>query len=92
MALDPDTGQLKWWYQNTPHDTHDYDSLEMPVLVDAMWQGKPRKLLLQANRNGFYYILDRTNGEFLQATQFVKQVDWLKGWDAKGQADSRSGA
>jgi alcohol dehydrogenase (cytochrome c) len=84
VALDPDTGKLKWWYQNTPHDTHDYDSLEMPVLVDADWKGKPRKLLLQANRNGFYYILDRTNGEFLQATQFVKQVDWLKGWEGNG--------
>ena len=84
VALDPDTGKLKWWYQNTPHDTHDYDSLEMPVLVDALWKGEPRKLLLQANRNGFYYILDRTNGEFLQATQFVKQVDWLKGWQSNG--------
>jgi len=84
VALSPDTGQMKWYFQNTPHDTHDYDSLEMPVLVDAMWQGRPRKLLLQANRNGFYYVLDRTNGEFLQATQFVKRVDWLKGWDAKG--------
>jgi alcohol dehydrogenase (cytochrome c) len=84
VALDPDTGKLRWWYQNTPHDTHDYDSLEMPVLVDAYWKGAPRKLLLQANRNGFYYVLDRVTGEFLQATAFVKQVNWLTGWDDKG--------
>jgi len=70
---------------------HDYDSLEMPVLVDAR-EGQGRaKLLLQANRNGFYYILDRTDGEFLHPTQFVRRVDWLKGWDDKA-APSRSGA
>lgn len=86
VALDADTGKLKWWFQNTPHDTHDYDSLEMPVLVDGLWQGQPRKLLLQANRNGFYYILDRTNGQFLKATQFVAKVSWTTGIDAKGYA------
>ncbi len=86
VALDADTGKLRWWYQNTPHDTHDYDSLEMPVLVDAPWKGKPRKLLMQANRNGYFYILDRTNGEFLQATPFVSKIDWTRGIDAKGHA------
>ena len=76
VALDVDTGKLKWYFQNTPHDTHDYDSTEIIVLIDTTFKGKPRKLAVQANRNGFYYILDRTNGEFLQATQFVSRVDW----------------
>ena len=65
VAIDVDTGKIKWHFQNTPHDVHDWDSLEMPVLIDAPFQGQPRKLLVQANRNGFYYILDRTNGKFL---------------------------
>ncbi|HEY8254489.1 MAG TPA: PQQ-binding-like beta-propeller repeat protein [Rhizomicrobium sp.] len=76
VALDIDTGKLKWYFQNTPHDTHDYDSTEIIVLADMTFKGKPRKVALQANRNGFYYILDRTNGEFLQATPFVSRVDW----------------
>ena len=59
LALDPKTGKLKWYYQFTPHDVHDWDAQEPPVLVDADWQGQPRKLLLQANRNGFFYVLDR---------------------------------
>jgi alcohol dehydrogenase (cytochrome c) len=86
VAINPDTGKLEWWFQFTPHDTHDYDALEMPVLVDAMWKGKPRKLLLEANRNGYYYVLDRTNGRFLQATKFVSKVDWALGIDDKGHA------
>lgn len=86
VALNPDTGKLKWHFQFTPHDTHDYDALEAPVLVDAAWKGRPRKLMLQANRNGYYYILDRTNGEFLQATKFVSRVDWALAIDAKGRA------
>ena len=85
VALDVRTGQLKWHFQNTPHDVHDWDSLESPVLVDATFRGQPRKLLLQANRNGFYYVLDRTNGEFLLGTQFADQLDWAKGLDAKGR-------
>jgi alcohol dehydrogenase (cytochrome c) len=85
VALNPQTGQLKWHFQFTPHDVHDWDALEMPVLIDAAWKGKDRKLLVQANRNGFYYILDRTNGEFLQATKFVSRVDWLLSMDAKGR-------
>ena len=77
VALDADTGKLKWHYQFTPHDLHDYDATQIPVLVDAMWQGRPRKLLLHANRNGFLYVLDRTNGAFLSATQFA-HVTWAK--------------
>jgi alcohol dehydrogenase (cytochrome c) len=76
VALDADTGKLKWYFQNTPHDTHDYDSTEIIVLIDTVFQGKPRKLAVQANRNGYFYILDRTNGQFLQASKFVSRVDW----------------
>ena len=75
VALDVATGKLKWYFQNTPHDTHDYDSTEIVVLADRDFKGKPRKLLLQANRNGYFYVLDRTNGAFLQATPFVSRVD-----------------
>jgi alcohol dehydrogenase (cytochrome c) len=85
VALNADTGKLVWFFQNTPHDTHDWDSLETPVLVDGVIRGQPRKLLLQANRNGFYYILDRTNGEFLSGTPFVNKVDWTTGLDDKGR-------
>jgi alcohol dehydrogenase (cytochrome c) len=85
VALHADTGKLVWYFQNTPHDVHDWDSTETPVLVDAMFKGQPRKLLLQANRNGFYYVLDRTNGEFLLGTPFVSKVDWASGLDAKGR-------
>ena len=69
LALDPKTGKLKWHFQFTPHDVWDYDAQETPALIDANWQGKPRKLLVQANRNGFFYVLDRTDGKFLLGTQ-----------------------
>ena len=85
VALDIDTGKLKWHFQNTPHDTHDYDSLEVPVLVDAVYKGRKRKLVLQANRNGYYYVLDRTNGKFLFGTTFVSKVDWSSGLTAEGR-------
>jgi alcohol dehydrogenase (cytochrome c) len=85
LAIDPDTGKLKWYFQFTPHDLYDYDGVETPVLVDMKYEGKPRKLLLEANRNGFFYILDRTNGEFLSATPFVKKLTWAKGIDAHGR-------
>ncbi len=77
VALDADTGKLKWYYQFTPHDVHDWDSTQIPVLADLDFQGRPRKLLLLANRNGFYYVLDRANGKFLQARPFVR-VTWAK--------------
>jgi len=85
LALDPDTGKLKWHFQFTPHDLNDFDSTETPVLVDAVYQGKPRKLLIQANRNGFLYTLDRTTGEFLAAKQFSLFQNWAKEIDAKGR-------
>ena len=85
LALDPDTGKLKWHFQFTPHDLMDYDATETPVLVDMDWKGSPRKLLLEANRNGFVYILDRTNGSFLSAKQFALTQNWAKGIDEHGR-------
>ena len=85
VALNPDTGQMQWYFQFTPHDTHDWDAQEFPVLVDAPWRGQPRKLLLQANRNGFFYVLDRTNGQFLFGKPFVKKLTWARGLDAQGR-------
>jgi alcohol dehydrogenase (cytochrome c) len=85
VALEPKTGKLRWHFQFTPHDIHDWDAQEPPVLVDTNWQGQPRKLLLQANRNGFFYVLDRTNGQFLLGKQFLKSLNWAKGLDAKGR-------
>src|SRR5580700_508792 len=84
LALDADTGKLKWHFQFTPHDLHDYDSTQIPVLVDAPWQGQPRKLLLHANRNGFLYVLDRTNGQFLSAKAFGN-VTWATGIGPDGR-------
>ena len=85
LALDPDTGQLKWYFQFTPHDLYDYDATEAPVLVDTEENGVTRRLLVQANRNGFFYALDRTNGKFLRATPFVQNLTWAKGIDAAGR-------
>jgi alcohol dehydrogenase (cytochrome c) len=76
LALNPDTGELKWYFQFTPHDLYDYDANETPVLVDAEENGATRRLLIQANRNGFFYVLDRTNGRFLRATAFVEKLNW----------------
>jgi PQQ-dependent dehydrogenase (methanol/ethanol family) len=84
VALDPDTGQRKWHYQFTPNDTHDWDSTEDMVLVDRMWHGQNRKLLLHADRNGVFYVLDRTTGKFLAAWPFVRAT-WVKGWDENGR-------
>ena len=85
LALEAKTGKMRWYFQFTPHDIHDWDAQEPPVLVDTEWQGQPRKLLLQANRNGFFYVLDRTNGQFLLGKQFLKNLNWAKGLDAKGR-------
>ena len=84
LALDPDTGKLKWFYQFTPHDSHDWDSEEDLVLADQMVDGKMRKLLLHADRNGVFYALDRVTGKFLFAKPFVKAT-WVKGWDKNGR-------
>jgi alcohol dehydrogenase (cytochrome c) len=85
LALDPDTGKLKWYFQFTPHDLFDYDATETPVLIDAVYRGAPRKLLVQANRNGFLYVLDRINGKFLSAVRFVEKLNWATGIDAQGR-------
>jgi alcohol dehydrogenase (cytochrome c) len=84
VALDADTGKLKWHYQFTPHDELDYDSTQVPVLADITWQGRPRKVMLWANRNGVMYVLDRVTGEFLKGKPYVK-ANWLDGFDAKGR-------
>jgi alcohol dehydrogenase (cytochrome c) len=84
VALDAKTGELRWYYQFTPHDTHDWDADEPILLIDEPWQGRPRKLLVQANRNGFFFVLDRTNGELLLATPFVK-VNWASGYGKDGR-------
>jgi alcohol dehydrogenase (cytochrome c) len=84
IALDADTGKLRWHFQFTPHDVNDIDANEIPVLIDAEFHGKPRKLVLFGNRNGFYYILDRITGEFLLAKQFATQT-WAKGIDEHGR-------
>ena len=84
LALNPATGKLKWYFQFTPHDVHDWDATETPVLMDAQFRGRPRKLLIQANRNSFFYVLDRENGEFLLGKAFAYQT-WAKGLDDKGR-------
>jgi len=84
VALNPDTGERVWHYQFTPHDEMDYDSTQVPVLADIMWQGSPRKVLMTANRNGVFYVLDRTTGEFLLGKPFVA-VNWMDGFDEKGR-------
>jgi alcohol dehydrogenase (cytochrome c) len=85
VALDAKTGRLRWHFQFTPHDVWDYDAQETPALVDAVWQNRPRKLLVQANRNGFFYVLDRTDGTFLLGKQYAKQVTWASGLAPDGR-------
>ena len=85
LAMDPETGKVKWFYQETPHDLRDKDATAAMVLVDAMQQGQRRKLLLQAGKNGFFYVIDRTNGHVLVAKPFVKRMTWASGLDADGR-------
>jgi len=84
LALDADTGQRRWHFQFTPHDVHDWEANQVPVLVDGAWQGQPRALIVTANRNAFYYVLDRRTGEFLLGTPYAKQT-WAKGLDHRGR-------
>lgn len=84
VALDADTGKMAWYFQSSPHDTHDWDSTQTPVIFDAEFNGQPRKLIAQAARNGHFFVLDRTNGKALVSSEFVK-TNWSKGYDAKGQ-------
>jgi alcohol dehydrogenase (cytochrome c) len=84
VALNPDTGELKWHFQFTPGDPYDYDAVQIPVLVDMPWNGTQRKLMMWGNRNGFFYVLDRTNGTFLSGRPFVK-INWASGLDKNGR-------
>ena len=84
VALDADTGELKWYYQFTPHDDFDFDSVQVPVLANMQWQGRDRKVMLWGNRNGFFYVLDRTNGQYLLGKPFAK-VTWTAGLDERGR-------
>ncbi len=84
VALDADTGVLKWHYRFTPHDDHDWDAAQVPVLADVQWNGRPRKVVLFANKNGLVYVLDRATGEFLSGHPFV-DVNWMSGFDGKGR-------
>jgi alcohol dehydrogenase (cytochrome c) len=84
VALDADTGELKWHFQFTPHDVHDWDATQIPILIDIEFDGRPRKLMLFPNRNGFFYVLDRVTGEFLRGTAFAKQT-WAERIDENGR-------
>ena len=85
VALNPDTGALKWYYQFTPHDTHDWDGEQTPLVLNRVYRGRDRQLLVQANRNGFLYVLDRTNGELLLAEKFVDRLSWASGIGKDGR-------
>ena len=84
MALNPDNGKLAWAFQPSPHDTHDWDAVETPVLVDDDFDGKPRKMLMQTSRNGYFFVLDRTNGKSLLTIPFGP-VNWALGVDKQGR-------
>ena len=84
VALDAKTGKLRWYFQFTPHDVHDWDAQQPFLLVDARFHGRERKLLLSAQRSGFFYVLDRTNGEFLLGKPYIQNMTWASGVDAKG--------
>jgi len=85
VALNPDTGKMAWYYQTSPHDTHDWDATEAPVLIDGTINGQPRKLLAQADRNGYFFLLDRTNGKHILTTPLIDTLNWSKGLNATGQ-------
>jgi alcohol dehydrogenase (cytochrome c) len=85
VALNVDTGKLAWYFQPSPHDTHDWDAAQTPVLIDGEIDGKPRKLLAQANRNGYFFLLDRTNGKSVTTAPMIETMNWSKGISASGQ-------
>jgi alcohol dehydrogenase (cytochrome c) len=85
VALHASTGKMAWYFQTTPHDTHDYDATQVPVLIDATIDGRPRKVLAQFNRNGYYFLLDRTNGKSLVTVPFISTVNWAKRIGRNGQ-------
>jgi len=84
VAVNVDTGKMVWYYQNSPHDTHDYDSAQTPILVDGVFNGKPRKLVLSGARNGYFFTLDRLTGEHLVTGKMSKTVNWADGLDKNG--------
>ena len=84
MALHVDTGKMAWGYQVSPHDTHDWDATQTPILFDGEFKGKQRKMVAQASRNGFFFVLDRSNGEHLLTAPFINS-NWSLGINAKGQ-------
>jgi alcohol dehydrogenase (cytochrome c) len=92
VALDPKTGTMRWYYQFTPHDLHDWDAVQTVVVADTEFQGSKRSVLLQANRNGFFYVLDRTNGKLLLAEPFIKKLTWATGIGADGRPQLVPGA
>ena len=83
VALNPDTGKMQWYFQSSPHDTHDWDATQTPVLFDGEINGQKRKLVAQASRNGYFFVLDRATGKNISSTEYVK-INWSKGVDAKG--------
>jgi alcohol dehydrogenase (cytochrome c) len=85
VALAAKTGELKWYYQFSPHDTHDWDAVQPLVLADEVWEGKPRKLLFHGDRNGIFYVLDRVNGQLLRTGNLATKVTWLKGFRPDGK-------
>ena len=85
VAINVDTGKMAWYYQLNPHDTHDWDSTETPILIDGDFHGRPRKMVLHADRNGYFYALDRVTGEHLVTSKFADSVNWAKDINAKGQ-------
>ncbi len=84
VALDVDTGKMKWYYSTSPHDTHDYDSAQVPVLVDGIFKGRKRKLVLTAARNGYFFVLDRVTGEHLITTKYGEDTNWAEGLTPQG--------
>ena len=85
VAINPDTGKLVWYFQPSPHDTHDWDAVETPVIFDGTIDGQPRKLVAQASRNGYFFVLDRATGKRIVTTPILDSLNWAKGLDAKGQ-------
>jgi len=92
LALEPRTGALKWYFQFTPHDLHDWDAAQTTIVADAVYGGRPRNLLLQADRNGFFYVLDRLTGEFLAGSPFVQRLTWASGIGKDGRPIPLPGA
>ncbi|MGA7237608.1 MAG: acido-empty-quinoprotein group A [Bryobacteraceae bacterium] len=87
VAINVDTGKMQWYFQTSPHDTHDWDSTETPIMMDGVIDGKPRKLLLHASRNGYYFTLDRITGEHIVTSKYSDTANWAKGIDKRGEPE-----